>query len=98
MRSYDVITDAFDAMIPGWPAIGEDYQGHGSHVASTAAGNVVKDVPFMLPSFGENTDGNILKEGLFPEISGVAPHANILLIKYVIHQVTNTQAVLAKRL
>ena len=78
VRSYDVITDAFDAMIPGWPAIGEDYQGHGSHVASTAAGNVVKDVPFMLPSFGENTDGNILKEDLFPEISGVAPHANII--------------------
>lgn len=78
VRSYDVITDAFDAMIPGWPAIGEDYQGHGSHVASTAAGNVVKDVPYMLPSFGENTDGNILKEGLFPEISGVAPHANII--------------------
>ena len=78
VRSYDVITDAFDAMIPGWPAIGEDYQGHGSHVASTAAGNVVKDVPFMLASYGENTDGNILKEGLFPEISGVAPHANII--------------------
>ncbi|MCO6354656.1 S8 family serine peptidase [Pseudoalteromonas shioyasakiensis] len=78
VRSYDVITDAFDAMIPGWPAIGEDYQGHGSHVASTAAGNVVKDVPFMLASYGENTDGNILKEDLFPEISGVAPHANII--------------------
>ncbi|QMW15199.1 S8 family serine peptidase [Pseudoalteromonas sp. MT33b] len=78
VRSYDVITDAFDAMIPGWPAIGEDYQGHGSHVASTAAGNVVKNVPYMLPSFGENTDGNILAEDLFPEISGVAPHANII--------------------
>ena len=78
VRSYDVITDSFDAMIPGWPAIGEDYQGHGSHVASTAAGNVVKNVPFMLPSYGENTDGNILKEDLFPEISGVAPHANII--------------------
>ncbi|KTF15741.1 S8 family serine peptidase [Pseudoalteromonas sp. H105] len=78
VRSYDVITDAFEAMIPGWPAIGEDYQGHGSHVASTAAGNVVKNVPYMLPSFGENTDGAILKEDLFPEISGVAPHANII--------------------
>lgn len=78
VRSYDVITDAFEAMIPGWPAIGEDYQGHGSHVASTAAGNVVNNVPYMLPSFGENTDGTILKEDLFPEISGVAPHANII--------------------
>lgn len=78
VRSYDVITDAFDAMIPGWPAIGEDYQGHGSHVASTAAGNVVKDVPYMLPSYGEDTNGKVLKEALFPEISGVAPHANII--------------------
>lgn len=79
VRSYDVITDTFSAMIPGWPAIGEDYQGHGSHVAGTAAGNVVKDVPYMLPSFGEgNSDGTILKEALFPEISGVAPHANII--------------------
>ncbi|WP_105189285.1 S8 family serine peptidase [Pseudoalteromonas sp. T1lg48] len=78
VRSYDVITDTYAAMIPGWPAIGEDYQGHGSHVASTAAGNVVKDVPYMLAGTGENQDGVVLAEALFPEISGVAPHANII--------------------
>ncbi|WP_462159569.1 S8 family serine peptidase [Pseudoalteromonas sp. GB56] len=78
VRSYDIITDTFSAMIPGWPAIGEDYQGHGSHVASTAAGNVVKDVPYMMAGVGENQDGVVLKEALFPEISGVAPHANII--------------------
>ncbi|MFY8274735.1 S8 family serine peptidase [Pseudoalteromonas sp. SSDWG2] len=78
VRSYDVITDTFSEMIPGWPAIGEDYQGHGSHVASTAAGNVVKDVPFMMAGTGENQDGVVLADALFPEISGVAPHANII--------------------
>ncbi|MBS3797975.1 S8 family serine peptidase [Pseudoalteromonas sp. BDTF-M6] len=78
VRSYDVITDTYAEMIPGWPAIGEDYQGHGSHVASTAAGNVVKDVPYMIAGIGEEQDGKILADALFPEISGVAPHANII--------------------
>ena len=78
VRSYDVITDSYSAMIPGWPAIGEDYQGHGSHVASTAAGNVLYDVPFMVSGNGDESDGKILKEALFPQLSGVAPHANII--------------------
>ena len=78
VRSYDVITDSYSAMIPGWPAIGEDYQGHGSHVASTAAGNVLYDVPYMVAGSGDEMDGKVLKEALFPKISGVAPHANII--------------------
>ncbi|CAM3904741.1 MULTISPECIES: S8 family serine peptidase [Pseudoalteromonas] len=78
VRSYDVITDSYSAMIPGWPAIGEDYQGHGSHVASTAAGNVLYDVPYMVAGTGDQMDGVVLKEALFPQISGVAPHANII--------------------
>lgn len=78
VRSYDVITDAYEAMIPGWPAIGEDYQGHGSHTASTAAGNILYDVPYMIAGLGEESDGVILKDALFPQISGVAPHANII--------------------
>lgn len=78
MRSYASITDNYETMRPGWPAIAEDYQGHGSHVASTAAGNVLKDVDYLLPEAGENADGTVLKEALFPEISGVAPHANII--------------------
>ncbi|MBQ4832147.1 S8 family serine peptidase [Pseudoalteromonas sp. MMG010] len=78
VRSYDVITESYDAMVAGWPAIGEDYQGHGSHVASTAGGNVLYDVPYMVASYGDDTDGRVIKEALFPEISGVAPHANIV--------------------
>ena len=78
VRSYDVVTDSYSAMIPGWPAIGEDYGGHGSHVASTAAGNVLYDVPYMIAGTGDEMDGKVLKDGLFPQISGVAPHANII--------------------
>lgn len=78
VRSYPVITDAFKEMRTGWPSIGEDYQGHGSHVASTAAGNVLTNVPFMLPSSGEKADGTVVKDELFAQMSGVAPHANIV--------------------
>lgn len=51
-----------------------DSDGHGSHVASTAAGNVVFDA--VLP----DADG---KPGAFSfdEVSGVAPHANLISYK-----------------
>ncbi|WP_372871663.1 S8 family serine peptidase [Shewanella sp.] len=80
VRSYDVITDNFTSGIFGdtRPAIGEDYQGHGSHVASTAAGNVLDDVAFSSPVAEKVSDGALIKEALFPRISGVAPHANIV--------------------
>lgn len=87
VRSYDVITDSYSEMIPGWPAIGEDYGGHGSHVASTAAGNVINNVPYMVAGTGEEMDGKVIKADLFPEISGVAPHANI--ISYQVCHSTN---------
>lgn len=45
-----------------------DFQGHGSHVAATAAGNFVEDAVVHTPS-GLNISANI---------SGVAPHANII--------------------
>ncbi len=89
VRSYSAITDNFEAMRPGWPAIGEDYQGHGSHVASTAAGNVILDAPFLLPNAGENADGEVIKEAMFPMLSGVAPHANI--VSYQVCNPTNDQ-------
>ncbi|BDF93336.1 S8 family serine peptidase [Pseudoalteromonas sp. KAN5] len=65
-------------MIPNWPAIGEDYQGHGSHVASTAAGNILNNVPLLLTGLEEESDGEVLREDFFAQISGVAPHANII--------------------
>ncbi|ABK49528.1 peptidase S8 and S53, subtilisin, kexin, sedolisin [Shewanella sp. ANA-3] len=81
VRSYPVITDNFTNGNYGAtrPAVGEDYQGHGSHVASTAAGNVLLNVDYISPDGGKAvSDGTVIKEKLFPSISGVAPHANII--------------------
>lgn len=80
VRSYPVITDTFTSGELGATrsANGEDYQGHGSHTASTAAGNVLKNVDFSLPQSGAIADGEVVKTGLFSQISGVAPHANII--------------------
>jgi len=66
--SYPEITDTFGAAAPPY---GLDYEGHGTHVASTAAGNVLHNVPAYSNT---GTPG----EYEFPEISGVAPHANIV--------------------
>jgi len=57
---------------------GEDYNGHGSHTASTVAGNVVKDVPLLSPSSEKTSDGYSTSDFSFNEVSGVAPHANII--------------------
>ncbi|OBT04703.1 hypothetical protein A9267_17300 [Shewanella sp. UCD-FRSSP16_17] len=51
--------------------IGIDHNGHGSHVASTTAGNIVKDVT-VYNAVGEEAEFS------FGQISGVAPHANIV--------------------
>ena len=59
--------------------VGYDFHGHGSHVASTTAGNIVKDVNFYLEV--QEDDDNIIAEKSafeFPAISGVAPHANLV--------------------
>ena len=74
---YDPLFTCNDKLIGAWgflaPADNNavDYDGHGSHTASTAGGNVVNGVavttdatpPFTTPPF---------------DISGVAPHANII--------------------
>lgn len=51
--------------------LGFDFNGHGSHVASTAAGNVLKNVP-AYNAVGEESAYQ------FAQISGMAPHANIV--------------------
>ena len=80
IRSYSVITDAFTTGELGGvaPAIGEDYHGHGSHVAATVAGNIQYNAPLSTPDVSNASDGSILKENFFEQISGVAPRANII--------------------
>ncbi|WP_372871322.1 S8 family serine peptidase [Shewanella sp.] len=58
------------------PKFGEDFQGHGSHVASTVAGNVLYDVDVVGSQLGGGP-GNPIGVKM-PKISGVAPHANII--------------------
>lgn len=87
--SYDEITDQYSANEfqdpnKGWwepnveirPRFGEDYHGHGSHTASTAAGNVKKHVPYVA---AQGAMGHGLPSGFeFDQVSGVAPHANVV--------------------
>ena len=71
--SWPVITDSYAGIRP--PS-GEDYNGHGSHTASTAAGNVEFDVPLLGSTPG---DGHGTPTGFtFDRVSGVAPHANLI--------------------
>lgn len=60
-----------DYVPEGDDVIGIDHNGHGSHTASTTAGNVVKNVP-IYNVMGDKADFT------FGQISGVAPHANIV--------------------
>ena len=65
VHSYPLITDDYPLYDDTVPANGVDHNGHGSHTASTAAGNLLKNVT--------------LDSGLeIEEMSGVAPHANII--------------------
>lgn len=81
--SYPSVTDNYldvDVFGPTPPAPnGEDYGGHGSHTASTAGGNVLLNVPMLDREFGEEEGEGINSTGFeFSQISGVAPHANII--------------------
>ena len=53
----------------------KDTDGHGSHVASTASGNFLFNLPIV------NADGQLDEGFIIPQISGVAPHANIIAYK-----------------
>ncbi|WP_100657374.1 S8 family serine peptidase [Alteromonas flava] len=79
--SYPVITDNYDdtsVFPPNLPKNGEDYGGHGTHVASTAAGNILYDVPESTPEFGAVESSGVPTGFVFDRISGVAPRANII--------------------
>ncbi len=88
IRSYETITDSykkpeFQPDVPEWqvdykrPPNGEDYNGHGSHVAGTAAGNQLSKISYQIPNAKETGDG-FDTDLHFAEISGVAPRANII--------------------
>lgn len=83
VRSYASVTDNYDDVeVFGTtpPAKnGEDYGGHGSHTASTAGGNILKNVPLVTGDSGKLESDGIVNEAFsFEQISGVAPHANIV--------------------
>ncbi len=61
--AWDMVNDP-----AGDPTSPEDSNGHGSHTASTAAGNVINDATLIAPT-----------TELMRDISGVAPHANIIM-------------------
>ncbi|WP_283104797.1 S8 family peptidase [Shewanella marisflavi] len=90
VRSYPIITDSYteasfqpekkwwEITGPVRPQNGEDYNGHGSHTASTAAGNVLLNKPYMVTDVGVTSDGKATNLEL-PRMSGVAPNANIIM-------------------
>ncbi|WP_026374863.1 S8 family peptidase [Aestuariibacter salexigens] len=79
--SYPDIVDPYDdesVFPPGLPKNGEDYNGHGSHTAGTAAGNILYDVPVVNGEVGASQSDGLETGFVFESISGVAPHANII--------------------
>lgn len=93
--TWDVISDMYaaDEFQPGYPnhnqwnpvqvrpEFGEDYNGHGSHTASTAAGNA-HVAQLQLPTYdsleGIGASGDGKNVGVSRDVSGVAPNANII--------------------
>jgi subtilisin family serine protease len=79
--SYTVITNEYadtDVFPADLARNGEDYGGHGTHVASTVAGNILLNIPESLPEFGAQQSDGVPTGFVYPRISGVAPRANII--------------------
>lgn len=81
--SWSEITDAYSDPIfdiaDQRPANGEDYGGHGSHTAGTAGGNILTDVNVpQVDPYGGNTGDGVPTGYIVGQMSGVAPHANII--------------------
>ncbi|WP_295800777.1 S8 family serine peptidase [uncultured Microbulbifer sp.] len=77
--SYPEITAAYSDPVfeESRPPVGEDYHSHGSHVAGTAAGNILQNVPYKVPE--STAQGSGIETNLeFAQVSGMAPHANII--------------------
>lgn len=77
--SYPTITDENYDYLGDELKVGWDFASHGSHVASTAAGNVVNNVPVYMSV--TDADGSVISgqtDFTYSSISGVAPHANIV--------------------
>ncbi|WP_088328460.1 S8 family serine peptidase [Lacimicrobium sp. SS2-24] len=70
--SYDRITSRYDEFAPGTPQDGEDHNGHGSHVAGAAAGNILLNVPLL------DADGDPMPDFTFSRMAGIAPRANLI--------------------
>lgn len=70
--SYSEVTSKYDEFAPGTPENGEDHNGHGSHVAGAAAGNVLFDVPLL------DANGESMPDFTFSRMAGIAPRANII--------------------
>ncbi|MFK8014227.1 MAG: S8 family serine peptidase [Gammaproteobacteria bacterium] len=66
--------DGIDQYAPPEDPVSKDTDGHGTHVASTAAGNRIPDAPLT------DADGNDSGVSL-GTVSGVAPHAHIIAYK-----------------
>lgn len=71
VHSWPAITDEYEEKAPGTPKNGEDHNGHGSHTSATSAGNVLLNQ--NVPNVDNGNTGVV-----FEQVSGVAPHANII--------------------
>ena len=81
VRSYPEVTamnaDYQFARADRRPENGEDYNGHGSHTASTTAGNYIENTPLQAATGEKVSDGENLPF-TFESTSGVAPRAHII--------------------